>query len=336
MSTKYRTREKNVRESMDSPKVINLNVEMKIPFALPSQQYNPEKHKYKCSCCGKGYNSQKNNFQRSDSPLFQANGGFLPWCKSCTDKYVNLLTALYSNNEEHAIEHFCQQSDWVYDIEPLKTAREISSDRSRISNYAAKKNLNVDGRKTYIDTIKHNYELNQDQIVVSKKQAKEESFAVSASAIDRWGVGFSEADYKNLDDHYKMLKKNNPNCDNNQEIFIKSLCNINMLMVRALRDGDSDKYVKLTEQYAKTFKQAGLKTVEEKDSSNDEVFGVTLATISQYTPEEFYKDKTLYEDWDKIGEYYERHVCRPMQNLMTGTNIRDKEYYVPENGEDDE
>lgn len=336
MSTKYRNREKNVRESMDSPKVINLNVEMKIPFVLPSQQYNPEKHKYKCSCCGKGYNSQKNNFQRSDSPLFQANSGFLPWCKSCTDKYVNLLTALYSNNEEHAIEHFCQQADWVYDIEPLKTAREISSDRSRISNYAAKKNLNVDGRKTYIDTIKHNYELNQDQIVVSKKQAKEESFAVSASAIDRWGVGFTEADYKNLDDHYKMLKKNNPNCDNNQEIFIKSLCNINMLMVRALRDGDSDKYVKLTEQYAKTFKQAGLKTVEEKDSSNDEVFGVTLSTISQYTPEEFYKDKTLYEDWDKIGEYYERHVCRPMQNLMTGTNIRDKEYYVPENGEDDE
>ena len=147
---------------MDSPKVINLNVEMKIPFVLPSQQYNPEKHKYKCSCCGKGYNSQKNNFQRSDSPLFQANSGFLPWCKSCTDKYVNLLTALYSNNEEHAIEHFCQQADWVYDIEPLKTAREISSDRSRISNYAAKKNLNVDGRKTYIDTIKHNYELNQE------------------------------------------------------------------------------------------------------------------------------------------------------------------------------
>ena len=109
-----------------------------------------------------------------------------------------------------------------------------------------------------------------------------------------------------------------------------------MLMVRALRDGDSDKYVKLTEQYAKTFKQAGLKTVEEKDSSNDEVFGVTLATISQYTPEEFYKDKTLYDDWDKIGEYFERHVCRPMQNLMTGTNIRDKEYFVPENGEDDE
>ena len=61
---------------MDSPKVINLNVEMKIPFALPSQQYNPEKHKYKCSCCGKGYNSQKNNFQRSDSLFFKPTADF--------------------------------------------------------------------------------------------------------------------------------------------------------------------------------------------------------------------------------------------------------------------
>ena len=106
-------------------------------------------------------------------------------------------------------------------------------------------------------------------------------------------------------------------------------------MIRALTRGESKEYASLVEQYAKTFRQAGLKTVEEKDSSNDEVFGVTLATISQYTPEEFYKDKDLYSDWDKIGEYYDRHVCRPMQNLMTGTNIRDKEFFVPEDSDDE-
>ena len=100
----------------------------------------------------------------------------------------------------------------------------------------------------------------------------------------------------------------------------------------------SDKYVKLTEQYSKTFKQAGLKTIEEKDNSNNETVGVTLATISQYTPEEFYKDKTLFEDWDEIGDYFERHVCRPMENIMTGSETRDKEFFVPENsgGEEDE
>ena len=108
-----------------------------------------------------------------------------------------------------------------------------------------------------------------------------------------------------------------------------------MLMVKALKDGDSDKYVKLTDQYAKTFKQAGLRTIEEKDNSNSETFGVTLATISEWTPEEFYKDKKLYEDWDELGDYYDRHICRPMENLMFDKNVRDKEFFVSD-GEDDE
>ena len=181
----------------------------------------------------------------------------------------------------------------------------------------------------------NDYEEKQGQLILSREQAKQDDVNISASAVDRWGVGFTEADYKNLDDHYRMLKKNNPNADNNQEIFIKSLCNINMLMVRALTKGDAKEYSSLVEQYSKTFKQAGLRTIEEKDSSNDEVFGVTLATISQYTPEEFYKDKDLYSDWDEIGDYFERHVCRPMENIMTGSDIRDKEFFVPEEDEDE-
>ena len=329
-----KTKEEIIRESMNLPKTIDTTVNIKIPRA--SEQYDPSKHKYKCSSCGKGYNSLKNNFQKSNSPLFQSNDGYLPWCKDCTDKYMTQLTAFYSGNEEHAIEHFCQQVDWVYDIEPLKCAREISSARSRISSYAAKKNLNVGGRKTYFDSLKYNYEQRQDEVITSREQAKSEESTISASAVDRWGVGFTEMDYRLMDDHYRLLKRQNPNCDANQEIFIKSLCSLSMLQANALRDGDSDKYVKLTEQYAKTFKQAGLRTVEEKDNSSDECLGVTLAAISQYTPEEYYKNKDLYRDFDNIGDYFDRFVKRPLKNLMFGTNERDREYYVKDNGDIDD
>jgi len=331
----HKEKEEIIRESMNSPKKIDPTVDIKIPRS--SEQFDPSKHKFKCSCCGKGFTGQqKNNFQKSNSPLFQANDGFLPWCKECTDKYLISLTAFYSNNEEHAIEHFCQQVDWVYDIEPLKCAREISSDRSRISHYAAKKNLNVGNRKTYFDTLKHSYEQKLSKVVTSREQAKSENSTISASAVDRWGIGFTEQDYKNLDEHYRMLKKNNPNADNNQEIFIKDLCNINMLKIHALQNGDSKEYAALVEQYAKTFKQAGLRTVEEKDSSNDETFCMTLGFISDYTPEEFYQDRELYADFDKIGEYMERHILRPMMNLETGSDIRDTEYFVPEADEYEE
>ena len=105
-------------------------------------------------------------------------------------------------------------------------------------------------------------------------------------------------------------------------------------MIKAFQDGDSDKYVKLTEQYAKTFKQAGLKTIQEVDNSADECLGVTLATISQFTPEEYYKDRGLYKDFDKIGEYFTRFVKRPLKNLMTGSTDRDHEYYVKDKSGD--
>lgn len=320
--------DKVVTDAMNSPKVLDTNVRFDIPEALEGL-YNPKQHKYKCSCCGKGYvGKQGNNFQRSPSPLFQANNGFLPWCKSCTEKYYKLLVDFYSGNEEHALEHFCQQVDWVYEPAALKASLIARQSCSRAARYAIKKNINVGGRKTFIDTMKYNYKLKKQEAIMSKEQAKTGDGSVSASAIDRWGLGLTEADYKILDEHYRMLKKNNPNCDNNQEIFIKTLCNLNMLMLRALQHSDSDKYVKLTEQYSKTFAKAGLKTVQETDGSADETLGVTLATISQYTPEEYYLGKDLYKDHDKLGEYFERFVKRPLKNLMMGTNTRDKEYYV--------
>lgn len=320
---------------MNAVPIIDINVTPNIPRS--PKAFDETKHKFKCSCCGEPFTSQDSNFQKSNDVLFQANGGYLPWCKKCTDTYVNQITALYSNNEELAMKVFCQRAGWNYDESALKASMETYSghrSRSRVSHYAAKKNLNCDGRKTYIDTIKHNFITHKGEIVRSKEDVKSKELSITASAVDRWGIGFNELDYKNLDEHYKMLKKNNPNADNNQEIFIKDLCNINMLKIHALQNGDSKEYANLVEQYAKTFKQAGLRTVEEKDSSNDETFSMTLGFFSEFTPEEFYLDKKLFEDMDGFGEYLERHVTRPMINLETGSETRDFEYFVP-NEEDD-
>lgn len=327
------SKEEQITENMNAIPKIDTSVEINIPRS--SIAFDETKHKFKCVCCGKGFTSQSGNFQKTNDVLFQSNGGYLPWCKECTDLYVTQMTALMSNNEELAIKDFCQRAGWVYEVNPLKASREVYSghrDRTRISHYGAKRNLNVGGRKTFIDSIKYNFENKQDEVISSKEDAKSKDVAVTGTAIDRWGADLKPWDYEVLESHYKILKKNNPNADNNQEIFIKSLCNINWLMSKILRTEtvDASKYTSLVEQYSKTFKQAGLKTIEEKDNSNSETVGVTLATISQYTPEEFYKDKKLFADNDNIGDYYDRHICRPMRNLMFDEDTRDKEFFVPD------
>lgn len=314
-------------EQINAPIVLDMSVDIKLP-----QSNQVKDKKYKCTCCGASWDSQKTHFSKSASALYQANDGYINICNDCRDRYYYKLVDLYNGNEAHAIRHICQQFDIIFHEDALTASRQISSDRSRISHYQAKKNLGQTARigSTYIDGMKYDYENKQDDIIETREQAKSESSTVSASAVDRWGVGFTEMDYKNMDDHWRMLKKQNPNADSNQDIFIKDLCSIHMLKIRALQNGDSKEYANLVEQYAKTFKQAGLRTIEEKDASNDETFCMTLGFISDYTPEEFYQDKSLYADWDNIGDYIERHITRPMINLETGSDIRDKEFYVPE------
>lgn len=338
-NTATQSKDEQILDNMNAPPVIDENVKINIPRS--PVQFDPKKHKFICSCCGKPFSIQKGNFQKTNDVLFQANGGYLPWCKDCTDAYLNQVNALYSNNEELAIRDFCQRAGWNYDLAALVSSRETYSghrDRSRISHYAAKKNINCDGRKTYIDSIKYEYQQRQNNVILSKDDIKSDNVTVKGVAIDRWGTGLTEWDYQILEDHYKMLKKNNPNADNNAEIFIKSLCNLNWLQAKMLRSDtiDANKYATLVEQYSKTFKQAGLRTVEEKDASNDETFCMTLGFFSEYTPEEFYKDKELYKDHDRLGEYIERHITRPMINLETGSNIRDTEFFVPEGDDYDE
>lgn len=328
-----KSREETTREAISSPNDIDLECDIDIKQVLQKNE-----KKYKCTICGASWASQKGHFSMSKSLVYQANNGYITICNSCRDEYYRQLCILYKGNEPKAIRHMCMQFGWFFHEDAVTASRQISSDRSRIGHYLAKKNLGqtLSLGTTDIDTIKFEFLTKQDEVITSREQAKSEESSVTASAIDRWGVGFTEIDYKIMDDHYRMLKRQNPNCDANQEIFIKSLCSLSMLQAKALKDGDSDKYVKLTDQYAKTFKQAGLRTVEEKDDSNNETLGVTLATISQYTPEEFYKDKTLFEDWDELGDYYDRHICRPMKNLMFDEDVRDKEFYVSDIDDGDE
>lgn len=298
----------------------------------------PKNRQYFCTACGKEYKKQDSNFCKSQSPLFTNNNGFVHICKKCTDKLYYNLVDYFSGNEEKAMDRMCQIFDWYYSDEIFAATRKISADRSRVCAYPAKANLpQYEARnKTYVDTISdraNNVIHNEDELMGAKS---ENEITLTKTMFERWGQVSAE-DMSALEDHYKMLKKQNPNCDNNQEIFIKDLCYTKLLQLKAFRDGgNSNDFEKYTKLYRDTFKQAGLKTVQETDASGEETLGVTLGVISQYTPEEYYKDKKLYKDFDGIEEYFNRFVLRPLRNLLLGSSERDSEYCVKDGNEDGE
>ena len=317
------------KSSQSAPK-INKDIEIsKLTYE------EPEKRLYYCTACGKSFKKQDSNFCKSLSPLFAGNNGYVHICKKCTDKLYYNLVDYFSKNEEKAMDRMCQLFDWYYSDEIFAATRKISADRSRVCAYPAKTNLpqyEAKG-KTYVDTIAdraNNVIHSLDELDEMKAEGQT---GITKAMFERWGQVSTE-DIIALEDHYKMLKKQNPNCDNNQEIFIKDLCYTKLLQLKSFKDGNSGDFEKYTKLYRDTFKQAGLKTIQETDASGEETLGVTLAVISQYTPEEYYKDKKLYKDFDGIGEYFSRFVLRPLKNLVLGTTERDKEYCVKD-GEDD-
>lgn len=319
----------NLISELYEPNKLNANVNFNIPLNIQH-----EKKEFKCTCCGASFDKQKNNFSKSQSSLYAANNGYINICNSCREIYFNKMIDFYSGNQSKAIKHLCQQFDILFNEKALKAFKTSNNPDVRFSTYLQKKNLGQSAvaGSTFTDGMLYDYMKASREAILNKDQAKE--YNITAVTIDRWGDGLTDLEYKNLETHYKMLKKNNPNADSNQEIFIKNLCELHMLKLKEIRQGNIDKVVKLDEQYMKQFKQAGLKTFEEKDSSNNDTLGVTLAVISKFTPEEFYKNKELYKDYSGLGEYFDRHVRRPLQNLQFNEDVRDFEYFVPESEED--
>src|SRR5574344_1286256 len=301
------------------------------------EQEEMMKKPYRCVTCGKRYSSQANNFSYSQSPLYDGNNHYLPTCVSCVDNLIGQYTELLGSQNE-AIKRVCLHYYIYVSDSLLNSCKKIDANRSRIKNYIRQCNMQQNAGKTYDSYLKETREGVIESLEHYDQLKEQGEINTSKVALERWeGIGFlADSDYKILEDHYKMLKKQNPNVDNNQEIFIKDLCYIKLLQMKALKDSKSDDFDKFTKSYRETFKQAGLKTVKETDSSNDEVLGFTLGVISQYSPEKYYKDKILYKDFDGLGEYVTRFVLRPLKNLLMGTTDRDKEYCVKGDSDEEE
>lgn len=227
------------------------------------------------------------------------------------------------------MQRMCMAFDVYFDRELFESCDK--GDDSTIGNYFRKLNLSQHKGKTFGNSIQEGFYILEDENQIENEEVDktEEVVKVSSSDVEKWGEGFDLLDYKALNSHYKYLKTANPNCDPNQEIFVRDLCYTYMQKMKSLRNGEVDAYNKLTESYRKSFNQAGLKTVEDIKTDSD-CWGAWVDIISRYTPEEFYKNKDKYKDYDGLGEYYERFAVRPLKNIVLGTQDRDKEFYVRE------
>ena len=278
---------------------------------------------YRCDKCGKTYD-RADNFYHSFSSMYD-NNGCMPICKECLASQYNKYLLTFHDIHK-AIKRICMAYDLYYNEDLVDSCMKKSKATPPLGEYVRKLNIVQHRGKTFDNSIDEGFIF--DPELEPPDTTDYTVSTIPESVKVRWGSGFSDNDYKILEEHYKLLKKANPDVDSNQEIFIMDLCTTKLLQTKAMQEKNTDNYTKLTETYRKTFAQAGLKTIADTMNSNEDSWGTWMATIGKYTPEEYYKDKDLYKNFGDIGEYIKRFLLRPLKNLQFGTTERDEEFFV--------
>ena len=291
---------------------------------LPDE-FSPSEEGILCCHCGERF-PHRTSFYKTKSPLYIE--GILPICKECLNRLFVLYTKKF-NNPRKAVQRICMAFD-IYYSEDVFEGTSIQSDKF-FSEYMHTLMTNVSARKkaTFDDNLDDGFKFAGGKSFTAEVVDKATG-NISKQDTEKWGGGFSKTDYAIMNEHYDLLKKNNPNCDSNQEIFIIDLCYIKMQQLLAARDGRVDDFNKLTDSYRKTFTQASLKAGQADNVDEGDCYGKFLEMISEYSPEEFYTDKKLFADYDEFGEYMSRMVHRPWSNLVNGTTYRDPEFSIGE------
>lgn len=293
-------------------------------------------------CCTCGESLLTSKFYKSYSSFYF--DSLLPICKDCFAHKFGEYAKTYKSNKM-AMQRMCMMFDIYFDEEVFDKCD--TDDETVVGKYFRNMNRNQLKNKTFDNCIADgNFTLSGDRKRVKGAQVayvdeygnvqdENPNERIDPKDVERWGIGFEAIDYKTMTNHYKMLKKANPNCDDTQEFFMGNLCQIYMQQSKALREKDTKTYKEMSELYMKTHKESGLKTVRDTSEAKEFLTGVSIATIEKYTPAEFYKDQKLYKDFDGIGGIIKRFFTRPLKNLQFGTNEQDEEYSIQDGDEDE-
>ena len=291
------------------------------------------------TCCRCKQTLELSKFYRTYSDLY-SDTGYMPVCKECFTKIVDLYTMKFGSQRE-AMKRTCMAFDLYYNDEIFDA---VDGDEAYIGKYLKRLGMTQHRKKTFDTALTEGLSFGgilydkkaraiRDKIMAAEKAAKESP--IDPEDIKKWGPGFALEDYDEMNRHYALLKAANPRADGNQENYIMDCCRIKMHQLKASRDGSLDAFQKMTELYTKTYNAGKLKSVGDGALAEDFTFGVTVETIEKYTPAEYYKNKGLFRDYDHVGEYAERHIFRPLRNIVLGTRDKDFEYYVKDEDDGD-
>ena len=194
-----------------------------------------------CTRCGRAYNKQKNSFAASQSPLYRANGAYLPICNICLDDLYNkYLTEL--GDDAEAVQRICMKLDIYWSMDVFNASKRASNGVSRMRSYITKTNLIHYAGKNYDDTISEMGRLPTVPVeaaaIEDDASGEHEEGELDMKLVEFWGKGYSLPFYEELSQRYKKWTRGLPKpIDSAEEAIYKQICILEAIINRDSASG---------------------------------------------------------------------------------------------------
>ena len=260
--------------------------------------------KIKCTCCGTDKINTR-EFYASNSYLYK-NIGRIPICKSCIEEKYNSLINDFKDKKLSAMKMFLSLN--VYFDEDLfnSVLAKCPEDNKWIGEYMRIINSNARYK------TKNGYDTGEIEIPVTKciNISEDIEDEKDYELIDKWGERDAK-DYKRLERKYKKYSKKYPSDDLEQQVIIRSICELELEKEVCRKDKNYTNFVALDKQISA--KMAELDVIPSKKKKYDEDSNVTFGTIMRIFEQEepVVDSQGIYKDVDFIEKYWNRTFIKP-------------------------
>ena len=282
---------------------------------------------------------------KKDSEFFSSwspfhSNGKVPYCKECCNKMFQ-----YYLNETKSAKTALYYTLMKIDIPFIKSIYEIVNERSLSGDKNGKRTpINVG---TYVNELRR-YSKNKEiwadfsatDVDITEADAKIQTAEIKQKEMKQWeidwGIQDEVCDYEFLNDTFNRYTKGVEFVNPQQEDLYRDLCR-DRLLLRKINDNryNGDETIdKVQNRISKTMATLKVDQFESNKpkTASEQSFFAKIAQIEQTKPADLYKEPKKYKDFNKLRQYEEDMVLRPLLNTLCGhrdfdINIEDAERY---------
>lgn len=231
-----------------------------------------------CTCCGKSQPISK--FYISSSYLYKALG-YIPVCKDCIGEIYERYKNKYKD-DRLTIYNFCRLLDLPYSESSLEGAKQHSEKTGWKLYQSYLKQINSFGDINNVGTCFEEGEMLQLNEISEDNNEEEyiftDDFEVTPEMKTFWGKGYSDEEYRKLEQLYMELV-NNYECDSPVQVMLfKNIAKTQLQADKELEAGNVATYDKLMKTLSTILTDSNIKPVQETGANATEqaTFGTLI------------------------------------------------------------